>query len=141
MTFIEQWKKLGEWDYTFFFAAFLGLVSPGILMIWRFYPHYLETFSVPKLILLAVSCTVPANSFNVLLIDRTIKREDKIASPAFIVVACGATVVIFGIPLLLSVFLPLKICHFVGLIVICEMLFFLLLKYTSRKKVGNSDKK
>ena len=135
MNFFEELKNLKEWDFRFFFMIFLGLIAPGILFLWRYFPHCLEVYTTPKLLLIAISPTIPINSLNVLLLEYVYLKKDGLPFAVAVLVACYFTVLVFSIPLLLSVFFPLRIRYFVGTVLVLELIVYLYLKLAKKMKL------
>lgn len=72
MSILEDIRKASAAEIAFGVFVFIATLSPGVLAIWAFSPHMIETATTPKLILLAASFMVPLAGFNTMVVGAII---------------------------------------------------------------------
>jgi len=91
---LPEIRQLTGTEISIVCAAFLSVICPGVLAIWIFAPHLIETLTAPKLLLLGSSFTAPVLALHacaiLLLRDWVREVESLKINPWFVALIQGA---------------------------------------------------
>ena len=144
MSIIDDLMKLKGPDYIHFLLLFLANISPGILLIYLYLPHYLESLNFIILMLFALSLTLPVymvNLFLVLPYVDSVHKDDENHLLINSVLASIVSIAVLYFNILFAFIFDFEFKEFVVFIVISEFAAYwfvkILTKHQSKKKTEN----
>ena len=124
MDLITDIKNLGHQEIFFGILCFLGILAPGVLIIFHFRPDLFQSLDAFKMIVLALALTVPLGLFNSVLVH-TIWDSGKTGPFENAALACAFTF-LFTYPLiLLAYFCGFRFRAFLWTLIALELLAYI----------------
>ena len=128
---LKTFREMDSSEMGFILFGFSGTLAPGILSIWLYNPALMLTATTPKLILLAISITVPIASFNTAVFAltrpeaKTEEEKEERNLAANMGVGTLFTLFNFVVPLLLKVFFDITLRKFLLFAFLGNLAFFI----------------
>ena len=135
--FIEQLRTVKSHEWQLVLLVFIGLVAPGILIIWAKSPDYIQSLSTVKLLLLSISLTAIPTVVNYYLVSNFVSVEDDVQDHKN-VIDIVVSFLLFGFSSFLAIgvnlFMSINLPVFILLIIsVNSLLVFMLAKGNNKK--------
>ncbi|WP_162029160.1 MULTISPECIES: hypothetical protein [unclassified Lentimonas] len=126
---LKHFREISPIELCFSLLGFCGIIAPGVLSIWMYAPALITAATTPKLILLALSITIPLCSFNAAFILLA-RKEPKTEKERYnrhplesVIVGIIFGAIAFIPSVVLKLFIPLPLWIFALLIVAVDLFF------------------